>query len=72
MLSVYLVIVIMAMEEGLLPEDHARQHTAQGPHVQTVVIHLQHTQYKCQRKNTQKRTLYQTPSNPTMSCLNER
>lgn len=34
----------MAVEEGLLPEDHARQHTAQAPHIQTVIIHLKHTQ----------------------------
>ena len=40
---VYLVIVVMAVEEGLLPEDHACQHTAQAPHVKTVVIHLKHT-----------------------------
>lgn len=39
----YLVIVVMSMEEGLLPEDHAGQHTAQTPHVQTVVIHLKHS-----------------------------
>lgn len=38
---IYLVIVVMTMEEGLLSEDHACQHTAQTPHVQTVVIHLQ-------------------------------
>lgn len=38
----YLVIVVMTMEEGLLPEDHARQHATQAPHIQTVVIHLKH------------------------------
>lgn len=42
-LVVYLVIVVMAMEKGLLPENHARQHTTKAPHIQTVVIHLKHT-----------------------------
>ena len=37
---VYLVVVVVAVEERLLPEDHAGQHAAQAPHVQTVVIHL--------------------------------
>lgn len=41
----------MAVEEGLLPEDHARQHTAQAPHIQTVVIHLKHT-YTSVKKST--------------------
>lgn len=36
----YLVVVVVTVEEGLLPEDHAGQHAAQAPHVQTVVIHL--------------------------------
>lgn len=39
----YLVIVVMTMEERLLPEDHTRQHTAQAPHVEAVVIHLKCT-----------------------------
>ena len=39
--SVYLVVVVVAVEERLLPEDHAGQHAAQAPHVQTVVIHLE-------------------------------
>ena len=29
-----LVIIIMAMEERLLPEDHGSQHTTEAPHVQ--------------------------------------
>ena len=44
-LCVYLVVVVMAMKEGLLPEDHASQHTTQAPHIQTVVIHLKHTEH---------------------------
>lgn len=39
--AVYLVIVVMAMEERLLPEDHAGQHAAETPHVQTVIVHLE-------------------------------
>lgn len=39
--SAHLVIVIVAVEEGLLPEDHTGQHAAQTPHVQAVVIHLE-------------------------------
>lgn len=39
----YLVVVVMTVEEGLLPEDHARQHATQAPHIQTVVVHLKHT-----------------------------
>lgn len=39
--SVYLVVVVVAVEERLLPEDHAGQHAAQAPHVQTIVIHLE-------------------------------
>jgi hypothetical protein len=35
-----LVVVVVAVEEGLLPEDHGRQHAAQRPHVQRVAIHL--------------------------------
>mmetsp|Transcript_2849 Transcript_2849/g.8330 ORF Transcript_2849/g.8330 Transcript_2849/m.8330 type:complete len:231 (+) Transcript_2849:733-1425(+) len=31
----------MAVEEGLLAEDHAGEHAAQGPHVQPVVVVLQ-------------------------------
>lgn len=38
----YLVVVVMTVEEGLLPEDHARQHAAQAPHIQAVVVHLRH------------------------------
>lgn len=30
----------MAVEERLLPEDHAGEHAAQTPHVQAVVVHL--------------------------------
>lgn len=36
----YLVIIVLAMEEGLFLEDHTGQHAAQTPHVQTIVIHL--------------------------------
>lgn len=35
-----LVIVVVAVEEGLLAEDHGSQHAAQRPHVQRVVVHL--------------------------------
>lgn len=35
-----LVVVVLAMEERLLEEDHAGQHAAETPHVQTVVVHL--------------------------------
>lgn len=38
--AIYLVVVVMAVEERLLPEDHAGQHAAEAPHVQTVVVHL--------------------------------
>lgn len=37
----YLVVVVLAVEKRLLQEDHAGQHAAEAPHVQTVVIHLQ-------------------------------
>lgn len=40
--GLYLIIVVMTVEERLLPEDHARQHAAQAPHIQTVVVHLKH------------------------------
>lgn len=33
----------MAVEERLLPEDHAGEHAAQTPHVQAVVVHLRAT-----------------------------
>ena len=36
-----LVIVVLALEEWLLLEDHARKHAAQRPDVETVVIGLQ-------------------------------
>lgn len=49
LICVYLVIVVMAVEEGLLPEDHTCQHTAQAPHIQTVVIHLKHTHTKSEK-----------------------
>ena len=31
-----LVVVVVAVEEGLLPEDHGGEHTAQAPHIQAV------------------------------------
>lgn len=37
----YLIVVVMAVEERLLSEDHTGEHTTQAPHVQAVVIHLQ-------------------------------
>lgn len=36
----HLVVVVLAVEERLLQEDHAGQHAAEAPHVQTVVVHL--------------------------------
>jgi len=36
-----LVVVVLALEEWLLLEDHAREHAAEGPDVQRVVIGLQ-------------------------------
>lgn len=36
----HLVVVVLTVEERLLPENHTGQHAAQTPHVQTVVIHL--------------------------------
>lgn len=36
----YLVIIVLAMEEGLFLKDHTGQHAAKTPHVQTVVVHL--------------------------------
>lgn len=36
----YLVIVVLAVEKRLLQENHAGQHAAEAPHVQTVVVHL--------------------------------
>lgn len=53
-MCVYLVIVVMAMEERLLPEDHAGQHAAQAPHIQTVVVHLKHRQNKLMGARTEK------------------
>ena len=35
-----LVVVVVAVEEGLLAEDHRGQHAPQGPHVQRIVVHL--------------------------------
>ena len=35
-----LVVVVVSVEEGLLPEDHGGEHTAEAPHVQAVVVHL--------------------------------
>ena len=35
-----LIVIVMSMEERLLPEDHGRQHAPQRPHVQRVVVHL--------------------------------
>lgn len=40
----YLIIVVVAVKEGLLPKNHAGKHAAQAPHVEGVVVHLQHTQ----------------------------
>mmetsp|Transcript_8091 Transcript_8091/g.20738 ORF Transcript_8091/g.20738 Transcript_8091/m.20738 type:complete len:348 (-) Transcript_8091:212-1255(-) len=36
-----LIVVVMAVEKGLLPEDHAGKHAAEGPEVQRVIIVLQ-------------------------------
>lgn len=36
-----LVIVVVTVEEGLLPEDHSSEHAAQTPHVEGIVILLQ-------------------------------
>lgn len=36
-----LIIVVLALEEWLLLEDHACEHAAQRPNVQRVVVHLQ-------------------------------
>lgn len=41
MVVVYLVVVVLSVKERLLQEDHAGQHAAQTPHVQTVVVHLE-------------------------------
>lgn len=51
----YLVIVVMTMEEGLLPEDHASQHTAKAPHIQAVIIHLREreTHTQCFKRSTE-------------------
>ena len=35
-----LVVVVVTVEERLLPEDHRGQHAAQRPQVQRVVVHL--------------------------------
>ena len=35
------IIVIVAVEEGLFSENHAREHTAEAPHVKGIVIHLE-------------------------------
>lgn len=49
----------MAVKEGLLPEDHARQHTAQAPHIQTIVIHLKHTDSTSLKSNFPEMQLYE-------------
>mmetsp|Transcript_12226 Transcript_12226/g.22110 ORF Transcript_12226/g.22110 Transcript_12226/m.22110 type:complete len:371 (+) Transcript_12226:309-1421(+) len=36
-----LIVVIMSVKEGLLPENHPREHTSQTPHIQRVIILLQ-------------------------------
>ena len=36
-----LIVVVLALEEWLLLEDHAREHATQGPDVEGVVIGLQ-------------------------------
>mmetsp|Transcript_33708 Transcript_33708/g.88635 ORF Transcript_33708/g.88635 Transcript_33708/m.88635 type:complete len:241 (+) Transcript_33708:225-947(+) len=36
-----LIVVVVAVEEGLLSEDHASKHAAQRPHVEGVIIVLQ-------------------------------
>ena len=36
-----LVVVVLALEEGLLLEDHACEHAAEGPNVERVVVGLQ-------------------------------
>ena len=42
-----LIVVIRAVEEGLLFEDHPREHAAQRPDVQGVVVELQvHEQFR--------------------------
>lgn len=35
-----LVIVVLAVKKRLLQKNHAGQHAAEAPHVQTVVVHL--------------------------------
>merc|ERR1719509_540652 len=35
-----LVVVVMTVEERLLPEDHTCQHTPKAPHIQAIVVHL--------------------------------
>lgn len=59
-LDIYLVIVVMTMEERLLPEDHASQHTAKAPHIQTVVVHLKHTHTQSESQRKHKRESKQT------------
>ena len=36
-----LVIVVLAVEEGLFAEDHAGEHAAEGPHIEGVVVVLE-------------------------------
>ena len=36
-----LVIVVFALEEGLLLEDHASEHAPQRPNIETIIVHLQ-------------------------------
>uniref|UniRef100_A0A182MKF9 C2H2-type domain-containing protein n=1 Tax=Anopheles culicifacies TaxID=139723 RepID=A0A182MKF9_9DIPT len=35
-----LIIVVVSVEERFLAEDHRREHTAQRPHIERVVVHL--------------------------------
>ena len=36
-----LVVVVVAVKEGLFSEDHARKHAPQRPHVERVVVFLE-------------------------------
>ena len=38
--SLNLIVIVVAVKEGLLAEDHGREDAAEGPHVQGVVVHL--------------------------------
>ena len=35
-----LVIVVVSVKEGLLTEDHPREHATEGPHVERVIVIL--------------------------------